>query len=328
MNQYFKRTFPGLSTNLSRLFKLQPVFALATSITCILLFRRGFEFIPVIIVFVVFALFYITYKIYLAKGNEQTKIKIWDMALLFALNNMLLFALPFYLESITLRSWNILFAPIIIGVTIITNWYYIYQNIVMKNPLFSSFFFAVTFFCVLNLLLPVLFGIRNIWSLLISGTAASILSVIFVYPHISIIKNRKNHLKFIAGVFIFFIMLWFGRSIVPPAPLRLIYASACEVVQDFNPQFPFKFKKAGEINQVFFFTSIFAPRGLREKVNHVWFHNGIKLVEINLREIRGGREKGFRTWSSHIILEGAGEYTIEVWTHSGQMLGRGGFILK
>ena len=325
--QYLGTIFLNWPPGIQRLMRFQPFFSLIIALLVIFLFKKGFEYVPVAIVSVIFAFFYITFRLYLLKEKNSAITALWDTALIFALNNMLLFVLPFYFESMTFPSRNILFAPVIAGVTIIAGWYNLYQRLVAKHPLRSSLFYALTFFCVLNFLFPILFGMRNIWSLLISGGIAAIAVVVFVFPHIDMMKNKKNTLIFFLGIALFFALLWFGRSLIPPSPLKLTRATACREIDQFRPVDPFIKEKAESISEVYFYSSIFAPRGLSEKINHVWYCNGTKLLTISLSEIQGGRKEGFGTWSRRTLMEGPCHYTVEVWTAGGQLLGTEKFVL-
>jgi hypothetical protein len=69
-------------------------------------------------------------------------------------------------------------------------------------------------------------------------------------------------------------------------------------------------------------TAIFAPLGVREKMLHVWRHDGIVVDRIEL-EIRGGREGGFRTYSvkHEFGKDPRGTWSCAVETESGQFLG-------
>lgn len=324
---YLKSIFDIWPAGIQRIMKLQPIFSLTTSLVVIFLFKKGFEYVPILIVSVIFAFFYITFRLYLLKQQSNIITSFWDTALIFILNNMLLFVLPFYFESMTFPSRNILFAPIIVVIVVIAGWFELYQRFIARHPLRSSLFYALTFFCVLNFLFPILFGMRNVRSLLISGGIAAIAVVVFVYPHIEMLKSRKNTAIFLMGIVLFFAILWFGRSLIPPAPLKLTRTTACRSIEDYRPVDAFKIENTDAVPEVYFYSSIFAPRGLAEKINHVWYINGNRLLTISLSEIRGGRKEGFGTWSRRTIMEGPGRYTVEVWTAGGQLLGTGTFTL-
>lgn len=324
---YLRAVHQDVPAGLVRVMKLQPLFALATSILVLVLFRKGFEYVPLIIVSVIFAFFYITFRLYLLKEKKGLITSLWDTALIFIINNMLLFVLPFYFEAMTFPSRNMLFAPLIVGLAVIASWLSLYQRLIARHPIRSSIFYALTFFCVLNFIFPIVFGMRNIWSLMASGGIAAVAVVIFVLPRTDIVRDRKNILLYLAGMALSLALLWFGRSLIPPAPLKLTGAAACTGIESFRPADPFKKIQADNTREIFFYSSIFAPRGLSEKINHVWYFNGRKLLSISLSEIQGGRKDGFGTWSKRIILEGQGKYTVEVWTAGGQLLGSGGFVV-
>jgi hypothetical protein len=311
----------------SRLLRLQPILALGTGYLCLFLFRKGYEHAPVAIVFFAFAFFSIVFRLYLA-GNRRSQLDVvWDMAFIYAINDMLFFVVPFYIESMTLFSRNVIFAPIFIGLLVVTNWFHLYRRLVLSNPLGSAVFYSLVFFSALNFLFPAAFGMRNIWSLLLSGAVASLTAVLYIYPHSFLLKTRRNTVIFISGVVLLYAGLWFGRSIIPPAPLRLMDATACRNVAEFTPVEPFK-SAAFSGEEIFFFTRIFAPRGLSEKINHVWYHNGRRLFTVKLDEIQGGAKDGFATWSSHAAKEGPGRYSVEVWTAGGQILGEMDCFIK
>ncbi|MFH1812447.1 MAG: DUF5924 family protein [Pseudomonadota bacterium] len=116
---------------------------------------------------------------------------------------------------------------------------------------------------------------------------------------------------------------------IPPAPLRIVDGTAATSVQDrealgradrfvLGDGFP---------ERVYCFTAIQAPRGLDEKILHVWKHDGQVVNTVELREISGGREQGYRTWSfkSRFPKDAAGDWTCEVRTGSGQIVGRVSF---
>jgi hypothetical protein len=325
---YLRFLFENMPAGLHRLMKLQPVFAIGTSRFCIFMLKRGFEYIPVVIASLIFAFFCITSRLYLMKKPEKKILNtLWDTALLFLLNNMLLFVLPFYMESMTIPSRNMLFAPVIVGLTVISGWYSLYKRWIIRYPLWSSLFYALTFFFVLNLLFPILFGMRNKWSLLTSGAISGTAVLLFVYPHIDLLKNKKNTIIFLLGTVFLFAFLWLGRSIIPPAPLKLMRATACTGIEDYRPVNPFSKITDGNVKEIYFYTSIFAPRGLSEGIDHVWYHDNRKLFTVSLKEIHGGRASGFGTWSRHAVREGPGTYRVEVWTAGGQLLGTGEFAV-
>ncbi|MBN1531099.1 MAG: DUF2914 domain-containing protein [Spirochaetes bacterium] len=314
---------PGLA----RLMTLQPLMSFGTSILCIVLLRKGFEYAPVVIATVLFAIFYLTFRLQIHRRGGVMP-KVWDMALLFMINDMLIFVIPFYLESMTIPSRQLLFAPIPLALAVISHWFRLYQRFVLPYPVLGSLFYSLTIFCVLNLVFPVIFGMQNLWSLLLSGAIASVTVLLFINPHIPLLRGGKNILLSLAGIAFFLCILWFGRSVIPPAPLRLVHATACEAVTGLTPVNPFLARSGTGLDEVYFFSSILAPRGLRERVFHVWRRGGRRLFAVDLRDIRGGRKEGFRTWSRHRLAGERGDFTVEVWTAGGQLVGQRDFSIR
>ncbi len=327
-HKYIIKIFSNMPPGISRLLKLQPVMALVTGSVVIFLLRRGFDHVPYVIVFFIFVLFYLTFRLYLFNKNSGIMTKVTDVAVMFLINDMLLFILPFYFESMTFLSRNMTFGIIIIGLAVVTNWYYLFERLILRYVFAASIYYALVFFCVLNFIFPIIFGMRNIRSLLISGGIAALTAVLFVYPHVHKRRHWKDGFKFATGIIISLCFLWFGRSLIPPAPLKLLYATACENIENYRPVMPYDFNYIENVQEVYFFSAIFAPKGLSERIHHIWYHNNKKLFTVNLSEIKGGRKDGFGTWSKYIAPEDAGEYTVQVWTSGGQLLGVNSFILE
>jgi hypothetical protein len=71
-------------------------------------------------------------------------------------------------------------------------------------------------------------------------------------------------------------------------------------------------------------TAIKAPLGLREKVQHRWYMNGKLVFASPFYNMIGGREEGFRHWTSYTferIPPGAG-LRLDLVTEGGQLIGR------
>jgi hypothetical protein len=320
--------FSDLPPGISRLLKLQPIMAFISGTIVILLLRRGFNHVPYVIVFIFFVLFCLTFRLYIPKDKTGLMKKVTDVAAIFLINDMLLFVLPFYFESMTFYSRNIIFGIIIVCLAVITNWYYLFERFILRNIFASSIYYALVFFCVLNFVFPIIFGMRNIWSLMVSGGIAAAVAMLFVYPYVHKNRHWKDALLYFAGLLLSLCFLWFGRSFIPPAPLQLLYATACESIDNQSPVMPYELNYIDNMQEIFFFSAIFAPKGLSERIDHIWYYNNIKILTVNLSEIKGGRKEGYRTWSTHAAKEGEGRYRVEIWTSGGQLLGVKSFILQ
>ena len=75
-------------------------------------------------------------------------------------------------------------------------------------------------------------------------------------------------------------------------------------------------------NGLYAYTAINAPRGLDERIYHVWQFNGKELDRIAL-DIHGGRKEGYRAWSHKQNFPGdpVGRWQVRVLTEDGQVIG-------
>ena len=120
--------------------------------------------------------------------------------------------------------------------------------------------------------------------------------------------------------------LWQLRSYVPPAALRLTTVALSHEVdyQQRKPGPGIKQLDAATLHRqgLFSFTAVKAPRGLNEKIYHVWLQNG-KVVDRILLDISGGREQGYRAWTykQNFPANAEGHWQVKVVTESEQLIG-------
>jgi hypothetical protein len=71
-------------------------------------------------------------------------------------------------------------------------------------------------------------------------------------------------------------------------------------------------------------TSIYAPAGLRQPVDHVWRRNGQIINVVRLTPVQGGRREGFRTYSRKTAFpaDAIGRWRVDVTTEAGQLIGQ------
>ena len=118
---------------------------------------------------------------------------------------------------------------------------------------------------------------------------------------------------------------WMARVWVPPATLWLTEVA-------ISDRFDGAQRTPGESlerispeqmrNGLYAYTSINAPRGLNERIYHVWQHNGQEVDRIAL-DINGGRKEGYRAWTHKLNVPASpeGRWQVRVVTEAGQMIG-------
>ncbi len=117
---------------------------------------------------------------------------------------------------------------------------------------------------------------------------------------------------------------WLLRSWVPPATLWMTEVAVTTHLQDRTPGASLEQVDAAQVRGggLYAYTSINAPRGLDERIYHVWEFNGQEVDRIAL-DIHGGRKEGYRAWTHKQNFPAApsGSWLVRVLTEDGQMLG-------
>ncbi|MCX4189843.1 DUF5924 family protein [Methylophaga sp. OBS3] len=237
----------------------------------------------------------------------------------------LFFALPFFLAVTTWDHGQSVFTALLIIcalVSVIDPVYY--QKLAKRRELFLLFH-AFALFSVMLVSLPVILQMTTTQSIawaLLTVIALSLPSLVrvFQYRRWWRLPALLLMLSVLAGA------LWQARGWIPPASLRLTEMSLSQEVdrqqlqhgQAINSISQTQLKQSG----LYAWTAIKAPRGLQEKIHHVWVHNGKQVDRITL-EINGGRELGYRAFSykSHFPEQSAGRWQVKVVTDSGQLVG-------
>ena len=223
----------------------------------------------------------------------------------------LFFSAPFFARAAAIPAhWA--FVAVVAAAGAVTLWTPL-SEAALRHPIFGAALFAVATFAGLDCVLPLL-GFSNKTSLLlaIAWTAAGL-------PLVALARRGRLGAPLLVAVALVIAFVAGGARVVPPAPLRFVDGQMGTRVSERRlAGVAMTFPTAPE--QLVCFTAIAAPRGLRDRLHHVWRQNGVRRGDITL-EIRGGRPQGFRTWS---ICRGitAGKWTCTVETESGQRLGR------
>jgi hypothetical protein len=142
-------------------------------------------------------------------------------------------------------------------------------------------------------------------------------------PLVYLLRERDHPRRFWLGLFGALLPLFlagFGVRALPAAPLKVVDIGIGTAVRERA-----LLGRAARLDQapdkLWCYSAIFAPRGLKDDLVHVWSLEGRELTHIPL-SVRGGRKLGYRTWSFLPVPSGTrGEYQCQVRTQFGQTLG-------
>ncbi len=238
-----------------------------------------------------------------------------------AIHLQLYFALPFYFKAYAGTPGHIVFLALLCTAALASLWDPLTEWLMLRTR-FGLLLPAFANFAVLDAVLPGL-GLSNATSLwLAAGAAGLALPVMVVADRLHGRPLARALLTALTVALVLPVALLLGAArIVPAAPMHLVRAEIGTRRVDYDVADPTD-HLARAPARIVCATAIFAPLGLRDRLYHVWRHDGDVVDRIPL-EVRGGREGGFRTYSikRNFGDSPAGRWSCSVETEMGQLLG-------
>jgi hypothetical protein len=306
------------------------VFSLGLGLATLFVFRRGLPHVGWIVGYLLLLVLLVAAVTELRQPLERRGrgriLSAADYAVQSLYHGLLLFVLPAYWASATLDSPNALFLVGIVAgalVTAVDPWY---AAIVHPRRWLNQALLAFSIFAALNVALPLL-GIRPILAL--EGAAAlTAVAMMPVFRERGALTWRQACARSAVLAVVAMAAVWGGRAAVPPAPLFVARATAARSVTMLEPvepvDSPIPASTVAGWGGIAAYTAVYAPAGLRQPIEHVWWKDGRLVGSVPLSPVRGGRKEGFRTYSRKADLKPPyeGRYRVDVVTASGQLIGR------
>lgn len=231
----------------------------------------------------------------------------------------LFFSLPFYVRAAAGTFWHGTFLFVLVVTTGLTLWDPLCQAILVR-PIFGLPLQAFSSFAGLNVALPVL-GLSNrvsLWAAAL-GTALT-MPLVAVLTSPTALRRRIALGAVLAALLAPASLLVGSARILPAVPLRLLEATlgarsgdGTEVEEQEIVRSP---------SSLVCLTTVWAPRGLRDALVHVWRKDG-RVVDRIPVTVEGGQETGFHTWTvkRQLGARPAGRWSCTTETSAGQILG-------
>ena len=235
----------------------------------------------------------------------------------------LFFVLPFFFVTTAWNSGQLVFTGLLGAsalVSIIDPLYY--RWLAPRRWLFLALH-TLTLFAALLTALPIILHLTTAQSFKLALGIAMLLSfpsLASIFP----IRNLRGALMLLGMTLAIGGTGWLLRSWVPPATLWITEDAISTQLQDRTPGDSLKEVSANDVRSagLYAYTAINAPRGLDERIYHVWQFNGKEVDRVAL-DIHGGRKEGYRAWSHKQNFPGdpAGNWQVRVLTEDGQVIG-------
>jgi hypothetical protein len=237
----------------------------------------------------------------------------------------LFFVLPFFFITTTWNSGQLLFSGLLASaalISIIDPLYY--RWLAPKRWLFLAYH-TLALFAVLLTALPIIFKLTTPQSYQLALAAAVVLSFPSLFTIITVQRWWRG-LLLVGLTLAIGAAGWLARTWVPPATLWLTEVAVTNEFDNQNraPGESIKELSVAQLRSqgLFAYTSISAPRGLNERIYHVWRRDGGEVERIAL-DIQGGRKEGYRAWThkQNFPADAVGRWQVQVLTEAGQMIG-------
>ena len=242
----------------------------------------------------------------------------------------LFFVLPFFFITTTWNSGQLVFTGLLGAAALIsiTDPPY-YKWLAPRRWLFLAMH-TLTLFAALLTALPIILHLTTAQSFKLALGIAMLLSfpsLASIFP----IRTLRGGLSVLCITVAIGATGWFMRSWVPPATLWMTEVAISTQLQDRTPGDSLDEVNVGQLrgDGLYAYTAINAPRGLDERIYHVWTFNGKEVDRIAL-DIHGGRKEGYRAWThkKNFPPNPAGKWQVRVLTEDGQVIGVLRFVVS
>ncbi|MBB1518664.1 DUF5924 family protein [Aquipseudomonas guryensis] len=235
----------------------------------------------------------------------------------------LFFVLPFFFITTAWNSGQLVFTSLLGAaalLAIIDPLYY--KWLAARRWLYLSYH-TLTLFAVLLTALPLLLQQTTAESYRLALGIALLLAVPSLASSL-LLHDWRRWLAMFGLLATLGIGGWLARPWIPPATLWLTDVAVSAELQQRTPGRSLQQVSVQQLRSegLYAYTAISAPRGLNERIYHVWRHQGVEVDRIAL-DINGGRKGGYRSWTHkrNFPETVVGNWQVQVVTETGQQIG-------
>lgn len=236
----------------------------------------------------------------------------------------LFFVIPFFLITTSWHTGQPVFTALLVVGAMISIIDPIYYRWLAPRRWLYFIFHSMTLFAVLLTALPIIFHLPTPQTYLYAWGIATLLSLPGIIRSFQVSWWKRSLLGMLLIVLVSGTG-WIVRPYIPSAVLRLSGFAITDniVMETRSPQNHLYVLTSEQLSKgLYAYTAIRAPRGLNERIVHVWRRNGNEVDRIPL-DISGGREEGYRAWSHKLNFPPypAGLWQVHVVTEAEQIIG-------
>ncbi len=241
---------------------------------------------------------------------------------------MFFFLTPLYASSATwsLASWNWWLAPILLVCAVLSTMDLVFDNFVMERRMLASAMYGLAMFGVLNVMLPLVAGLDHRTGLVLAA-AATPASVALLSFSLRQALSPYGVLLIVVATGALVGAVWYGRSLVPPAPLAMLETSVGHGTLGSYECLPGSKHviRTDQTDGLRCGSMLREPGGLKEDVIHIWSRRGRELARITPEHMRcqDGDGEVFRSFfpKGELPADPTGRWACTTMTVGGQLVG-------
>lgn len=234
----------------------------------------------------------------------------------------LFFILPFFYITTSWNTGQAAFSGLLGLAALVSILDPIYYRALAPRRWLYLAFHSLTLFAVLLTALPIILQLDTVQSYRWALGVALLLAI----PSLAVLTGPGWRRWLLAPLLLAVLAGagWLARLWVPPATLWLTEVAISHEVRERAPAERLRRVSRERLTAegLYAYTAINAPRGLSERIQHVWRLNGKEVDRITL-SIQGGREAGYRAWTHkrNFPPDPRGKWQVQVVTEAGQLIG-------
>ncbi len=286
-------TYGWLKKVIQKVWWLHSCVALSFGVGVMLFARHGLAYADKIlmVLFVSWLLMFVALRFIVGPANRGDDEKLLRKGVRLGTNylikqlyqQMFFFLVPLYGSSATwsLASWNWWMAPVLLVCAVVSTMDLVFDNVIMERRWLASLMYGLAMFGVLNLVLPLVFGVTHKDGLLVAALATPPAVALLTFSAKQVLSLRGVILTG-AATFGLFVAVNYGRRAIPPAPLSMSEGAVGHgSYGSYECLPPSKHViRRTQLDGLRCGSLLVEPGGLKEDVVHVWLHRGRTVARL------------------------------------------------
>ncbi len=245
---------------------------------------------------------------------------------------MLFYLLPFYWKSASIEAKTYVIVGLLSACAILSTLDLVFDRVLLRFKLASSFFFALTLFGCANLVIPALLPNTPIITTYLVATGLSLATFMLFHMPLAWLRKPVGAGVFAGVIVVGVVFAYVGRRAMPPVPLTLKEAGVGPSLrEDGSLSMEIRTLRPGKVGDLYAVTDVQVV-GNGEHFRHVW-KKGDRKLDHESADAAPAKEKNVIRVASKLPIaelpdEPEGKYTVDVVTDGDQVVGRVVFEIK